>query len=106
MTRLFTSLAAWAALAPLASAGIKFTSPLAGAKLTAGTAITVEWEEGGSGPAITDLLNYQLFLIAGGNDEKDQFQVAIITTQGAFTAGNTASALVTTTVGGKTDKAA
>lgn len=106
MTRLFLTLAALAALTPLASAGIKFTSPAAGAKLTAGTAITVKWEEGGDGPALTDLLNYQLFLVAGGNDEKDQFQVAVITTQGAFSAGNTASGLVTAAAGGQTDKAA
>jgi hypothetical protein len=67
MARLLLSLAALAALAPFVSAGVKFTSPAPGEKLKAGTAIDVEWEEGGTGPKLTDLLTYQLFLCAGGD---------------------------------------
>jgi hypothetical protein len=66
MARLLLSLAALAALAPFTHAGIIFTKPEAGAVLTAGTAIEVEWKEGGDGPALADLLSYQLFLSAGG----------------------------------------
>jgi hypothetical protein len=69
MARLILPFAAVAALIPFASAGIKFTSPAAGTTLTAGTAIEVKWEEGGDGPKIADLLSYELFLCAGGNDE-------------------------------------
>ncbi|KAF2846989.1 beta-1,6-glucan boisynthesis protein-like protein [Plenodomus tracheiphilus IPT5] len=106
MARFFISLAALAALAPLAIAGISFTEPAAGAKLTAGSALSAKWEEGGDGPALADLLSYQLFLIAGGNDPSEQIQVAVITTQGTFATGSTASGMVPAGAGGKTDKPA
>jgi hypothetical protein len=67
MARLLLPLAAFAALAPLVSAGIQFTSPAPGDKLTAGNAINIEWEEGGTGPKLTDLATYNLFLCAGGD---------------------------------------
>jgi hypothetical protein len=67
MARLLLPLAAFAALAPLVSAGVKFKSPAPGAKLTAGSVIDVEWEEGGTGPKLTDLATYSLFLCAGGD---------------------------------------
>ena len=67
MTRLILPLVAFAALAPLARAGISFTSPSAGAKLSAGNSITVNWQDGGDGPSTGDLTTYQLFLCAGGN---------------------------------------
>ena len=59
------------AFATLAKAGIHFTLPKAGDKLTAGDAIKVEWEEKGSGPGPDDLTTYQLFLCAGPNDASD-----------------------------------
>lgn len=97
MTRLLLSFAAFAALAPLVSAGIKFTSPAAGAKLTAGTAIEIEWEEGGTGPSISDLTTYQLILVGGGQKDAEQQVVKVLTTAGNFAlGGNKASALVET----------
>jgi hypothetical protein len=73
MTRI-TSLAvlAVAAFSPLVSAGVEFISPKAGSDLTAGTSITVQWKEGGTGPKLTELTSYQLFLIAGGNKDEEQ----------------------------------
>ena len=97
MTRLLLPFAAFAALAPLVSAGIKFTSPAAGSKQTAGTAITVEWEEGGDGPSIDDLTTYQVILVAGGQDADQQQVIKVLTTAGNFAlGGNAASALVET----------
>lgn len=72
MPRLILPFAALAALVQFASAGISFTSPKAGATLTAGTAIDVKWEDGGDGPKLSDLLSYELFLVAGGNAAADQ----------------------------------
>ncbi|KAF1830740.1 hypothetical protein BDW02DRAFT_506863 [Decorospora gaudefroyi] len=95
MTRILVSLAAFVvALAPLVNAGVTFTSPKAGAKLTAGTAISVEWKEGGPGAKLADLLSYEVFLIVGGNTDETQYPVATITTSGLFTAGNQASGLI------------
>lgn len=68
MARIILSLAALAALAPYVSAGVDFMSPKAGAKLTAGSAIDVKWQEGGTGPKLTELLTYELFLYAGSDD--------------------------------------
>ena len=72
MTRLLSPLTVFVALAPLVSAGIKFISPTAGDKLTAGTAIEIEWEEGGTGPSISDLTTYQVILVAGGQKPEEQ----------------------------------
>ena len=102
MTRLLLPLTAFAALAPLVSAGIKFTSPAAGDKLTAGTAIEVEWEEGGDGPKISDLTTYQLILVGGGQEDKEQQTIKVLTTAGNFAlGGNRASALVETGLSGE-----
>ncbi|KAJ4310481.1 Cell wall synthesis protein kre9 precursor [Neodidymelliopsis sp. IMI 364377] len=93
MTRLL--LPALAALAPLVSAGIKFTSPAAGDKLKAGTAIDIEWEAGGTGPDIADLTTYTLSLVAGGQKPEEQVTIKVITTQGNFAiGGNKASGLI------------
>ncbi|KAJ4986788.1 hypothetical protein SVAN01_07715 [Stagonosporopsis vannaccii] len=97
MTRLLLPLAVLAALTPLVSAGIKFTSPAAGDKLKAGTAIEIEWEEGGTGPKISDLLSYQLILVGGGQEDQEQQVIKVLTTAGNFAlGGNKASALVET----------
>ncbi|KAH8729069.1 hypothetical protein GQ44DRAFT_701512 [Phaeosphaeriaceae sp. PMI808] len=98
MTRLILTLAAATALAPLVGA-VKFSSPKAGATLTAGTAIEVKWDEGGDGPKMADLLTYELFLCAGGNNDGESIVLMPITTQGSFAVGTLASALVQKTVG-------
>ncbi|CAA9961771.1 hypothetical protein PTMSG1_05148 [Pyrenophora teres f. maculata] len=99
MTRILLPLAALvAALSPLVHAGIQFTSPAAGAQLTAGTAITVQWTEGGTGPKLSELQSYQLQLVVGGNKGEEQFVAATITPSGLFTAGNQASGRIDTTV--------
>lgn len=59
-----------AAIAPYALADVEFTSPAAGATLQGGSTIKVAWKDSGSKPPITDLQGYQLFLCAGGNDDK------------------------------------
>lgn len=88
MTRILLPLALLAALSPLVNAGVKFTSPSAGDKLTAGTAVTVKWEEGGSGPALTDLTTYQLQLIVGGNEGSEQVGYNTGTRGGALRCSN------------------
>jgi hypothetical protein len=73
MTRVLLPFAAVvAALSPLVNAGVKFTSPKAGEKITAGSAVTVKWEESGDGPKLTDLTTYELQVIVGGNDGTEQ----------------------------------
>lgn len=69
MARIILPLAAIAAIAPFASAGISFTKPAAGTTLTANTAIEVAWTESSDGPKLADLITYELFLCAGGDAE-------------------------------------
>ena len=67
-TKLWAPLAVFAALTTFANADVEFTSPKAGAKLTGGTSLVVEWQESNTEPLISDFTTYQLFLCAGGND--------------------------------------
>lgn len=65
-------LALLAAFAPLGFADVEFTGPAAGDTITVGVqaaSITIKWKESGDAPPITDLLSYDLFLCAGGNEE-------------------------------------
>ena len=55
------------ALSPVL-ADVLFTSPKAGASLTGGDVIKIEWKESGDPPLLATFLNYQLFLCAGGNE--------------------------------------
>jgi hypothetical protein len=54
----------------LAVADVKFIEPSAGANLTAGQ-IEVRWEDSGISPPISELTQYTLSLMVGGNDLKD-----------------------------------
>ncbi|ORX98111.1 beta-1,6-glucan boisynthesis protein-like protein [Clohesyomyces aquaticus] len=101
----------WAPLAFLAavtfvSADVEFTSPKAGATLTGGTAITVEWKDSGDSPAITDLTTYQLFLCAGGNEPGtfiDLLAISATTATFAVT-GNKATGTIGIGLGASTPK--
>jgi len=72
-TMLWAPLALLAALAPFAAADVKFVWPTAGEKVPAGTApsiaVTVEWEDSGEKPPLSDFTTYQLSLCAGSNDK-------------------------------------
>ena len=50
-------------------ADVKFTSPGAGTTEAGGTALSIKWSDSGDDPSLDDLVSYQLFLCAGGNDE-------------------------------------
>ncbi|KAL8927568.1 MAG: hypothetical protein Q9208_002375 [Pyrenodesmia sp. 3 TL-2023] len=89
-----------ATLSSFALADVQFTSPAAGATLQAGKPIKAEWKDSGDGTPLTDLKTYTLFLCAGGNEAESFSQIAPINANGLFSAGNTASATVATTIGG------
>ena len=53
----------------LIRADVEFTSPAPGDKATAGSAITVEWDDGNGKTPLAKLAGYQIFLVAGGNSD-------------------------------------
>ena len=57
-------------LASVSQADVRFTEPSAGANLTAGQ-IDVRWEDSGISPPISELTQYTLSLMVGGNDDAD-----------------------------------
>ena len=57
-----------AALAPIVAAYPKFSKPASGATVAAGT-IAIEWADNDDTPATDQLSTYQLFLVAGGNED-------------------------------------
>jgi len=56
--------------ASISQADVRFTEPSAGANLTAGQ-IDVRWEDSGISPPISELTQYTLSLMVGGNDDND-----------------------------------
>ncbi|KAF2002264.1 hypothetical protein P154DRAFT_521089 [Amniculicola lignicola CBS 123094] len=107
MARLWLPLTVFAALTSLVSADVEFTSPKAGATLTAGSTITVEWKESGDAPKIADLTTYQLFLCAGGNEAASILQLIELTAIGGSTfevTGNKAQGTVGIGIGASTPK--
>ena len=77
---LFRLLLLLAAVAPYTLADVEFTTPAAGATVTGGSTLDIEWKESGTGPPITSFSTYQLFLCAGGNDAN-----TFVSTQNACT---------------------
>jgi len=62
-----------ATLAACAFAAPKITSPAAGASLpVSGGSITVEWEDDGAAPKVSQLSSFTLQLIVGGNTQATQ----------------------------------
>ena len=83
---------------PYAFADVEFTSPAAGVTVS-GPTISIQWQDSGSSPPISDLVSYQLFLCAGGNAATDFIQLATLVPTGKFTDGNSASGDITAGLG-------
>jgi hypothetical protein len=67
----------------LALADVKFSEPSAGANLTAGQ-IEVRWEDSGIKPPISELTQYTLSLMVGGNDLNDMVCTPLADTYAAL----------------------
>lgn len=65
-----------AVFASLTLADVQFTEPAAGANLTAGQ-IDVQWKESGIKPLISELTQYTLSLMVGGNDLDDMVSLPV-----------------------------
>ena len=96
-----------AALVASVVADVEVTSPAPGDSIT-GTSITIEWKDSGSSPSITDLLSYQIFLCAGGNDAAtggNTIDLAPLVTQGDYKVGSTAQGAFSVGLGAAVENA-
>jgi hypothetical protein len=50
-----------------ALADVEFTAPTRGTVLKSGDVVTVHWKDSGESPRISELLQYDLYLSAGGD---------------------------------------
>ena len=53
------------------NADVEFTEPKADATIKGGSVISIKWKDSGDSPKISSLINYEIFLCAGGNDAAD-----------------------------------
>ena len=65
-----------AVFASMTLADVEFTEPAAGANLTAGQ-IDVQWKDSGISPLISELTQYTLSLMVGGNDLNDMVSLLL-----------------------------
>ncbi|GIZ43267.1 hypothetical protein CKM354_000649900 [Cercospora kikuchii] len=82
-----------------ALADVKFSKPAAGATLSAGT-ISIEWDDSGDTPKLSDLTSYQIQLMQGGNDDSSSVALAVLSAKGAHSAGMAAQGTVDPAVSG------
>ncbi|GAB7323997.1 hypothetical protein MBLNU13_g07401t1 [Cladosporium sp. NU13] len=77
----------------LTLADVEFTVPAAGANITAGQ-IDVQWEESGIKPLISELTQYTLSLMVGGNDLNDMQPVVTFRSDGNYADGLSAQGTI------------
>ena len=58
-----------ASLLSLTLADVLISSPAGGAKVSAGSPITVQWADGNGKTPLADLAGYQIMLVAGGSTD-------------------------------------
>ncbi|CAI6337204.1 unnamed protein product [Periconia digitata] len=98
MPRVLAPLAIFVALSGVVNAGIQITKPASGIVAKAGSALEVEWKEGGTGPALADLDTFTVDLCAGSNDDPVCGLAVIAASQKFSTLGH-AEGVVQTSVG-------
>ena len=94
----------FAAFASFVFADVQFTSPKAGSS-ESGLELTIEWKDSGDDPPISNLVTYQMFLCAGGNDDTEYIQLATVVQQGDFTKGKSITYTLTAGLGADVDNA-
>jgi hypothetical protein len=92
-------------ISAFATADIRFLTPASGSSVHGDGALSVSWEASGTAPTMDDLISYQLFLCAGGNDDATIVQLAAIVLDGHFTeTGTTAEAVIPSSIGASNPK--
>ncbi|BCS02454.1 putative beta-1,6-glucan biosynthesis protein (Knh1) [Aspergillus luchuensis] len=85
---------------PTAFADIEFIEPAAGAVIRAGDVVTAHWRDSGALPRLASLVQYDLYLCAGGDTAGSNEDVALLVKDALFTRGNSVSFKIDPEVGG------
>ncbi|KAF7594290.1 hypothetical protein BBP40_009690 [Aspergillus hancockii] len=87
-----------------ALADVEFTAPTGGTVIKSGDIVTAHWKDSGESPRISQLVQYDLYLSAGGDTlgsrELYQEDVAVLIKDGVFARGNSVSFKIDPKVGG------
>jgi len=75
LVRLLTLLAF---VLPLVVADVEFLTPAPGATETAGSTVTVSWQDSSNAPLLTSLAGYTIFLMVGGDTDATSQQVLTV----------------------------
>ncbi|PYI09088.1 beta-1,6-glucan biosynthesis protein [Aspergillus sclerotiicarbonarius CBS 121057] len=99
-----------------ALADVEFTNPTAGTVIRAGDVVTTHWRDSGALPRLTELVQYDIYLCAGGDSPEShvvvlntlatmQEDVALLIKNAAFSRGNSVSFRIDPDVGGNDENA-
>ncbi|RAL06234.1 putative beta-1,6-glucan biosynthesis protein (Knh1) [Aspergillus ibericus CBS 121593] len=88
-----------------AFADVEFINPTTGTVIRAGDVITVHWRDSGALPRMTELVQYDLYLCAGGDTPESYEDVALLAKNAAFSRGNSVSLRIDPDVGGNDENA-
>ncbi|GKZ22818.1 hypothetical protein AbraIFM66951_006612 [Aspergillus brasiliensis] len=83
-----------------ALADIEFIDPAAGAVIRAGDVVTAHWRDSGALPRLASLVQYDLYLCAGGDTAGSNEDVALLVKDALFAKGNSVSFKIDSEVGG------
>ncbi|KAE8151495.1 hypothetical protein BDV25DRAFT_152613 [Aspergillus avenaceus] len=83
-----------------ALADVEFTSPTRGTVIKAGDVVTALWKNSGTDFHIADLVQYDLYLCAGGDNPGSYEDVAVLIKDGLFARGNSVSFKIDPEAGG------
>ncbi|KAI9699194.1 MAG: hypothetical protein M1820_007273 [Bogoriella megaspora] len=100
----FRLLSLIASLAPCVLADVEFITPAPGKGYPAG-ALSVSWQDSGSGTPLSELTNPVIYLMAGGNDDSSAIPVIDPVTPGTFQGGTSTILQVAASKGASTKNA-
>ncbi|KAB8232343.1 hypothetical protein ETB97_011083 [Aspergillus alliaceus] len=83
-----------------ALADVEFTAPTRGTVIESGDVITAHWKDSGKSPRVSELVQYDLYLCAGGDTLGSHEDVAVLIKDGVFARGNSVSFKIDPEVGG------
>ncbi|KAB8200727.1 Ser-Thr-rich glycosyl-phosphatidyl-inositol-anchored membrane family protein [Aspergillus parasiticus SU-1] len=98
--RLIRSLPVVLPLFSTALADVEFIAPARGTIMKAGDVVTAHWKDSGESPRISELVQYDLYLCAGGDTLGSQENLATLIKDGVFARGNSVSFKIDPAVGG------